>query len=203
MKLQLPRPSPRRVLPLPLGVALDALHHLAGPDGIAPTPDELALGTGTLRLHLPPGQTREALAMLHARRLILLGSTHFAIASQLSRALKRERDRNHQRARHTATPADWTLHRRVLDLFPQLRGPLQRPSTYTIPAAFAPLLALHESHHKSACPADVEILTEACYAGELQTVLTLLEEQLSAHRQPVLLYTRKAVYVGVRRSPKR
>ncbi|MCW1915981.1 hypothetical protein OJ996_20505 [Luteolibacter sp. GHJ8] len=80
---------------------------------------------------------------------------------------------------------------------------MERPASYNRPASFESLLKSYDHFHKRQCPADVEILTEACYPGELSTVLTFIEEQKSANRTPVLLYTRKAVYVGVRRVPKR
>lgn len=185
---------------------MDLLRHFAGPDGIGTSP--LApVALVSHHLMIPAPQASALLSSLKSRRLILLTENHFAISSQLSKALKLERDRNRQRARGSADPShlapSWELHEKVRRLFPSVRARIDRPESYTLPAAFAPLLAGHPHHHKNRCPADVEILTEACYAGELSTVLTLIEEQRSAHREPVLLYTRKAVYVGVRRHPKR
>ena len=87
--------------------------------------------------------------------------------------------------------------------FPHPRPRIARPASSPPPAAFAPILAIHPHHHKSHCPPDVELLTEAIYPGELTSLLTMLDEQTSAHRQPVLLYTRKAVYLGIRRTPRR
>lgn len=173
------------------------------PDGIC----EFSLDAVAISLRVGPDEVRETLTSLVARGRILLGSSHFAITSRLSRYLKRERDRNRQRqliakGRHYARP-DWTLHKRAPQLFHSLRAPVDRPESYNRPAAFEKLLAEHASHHKRSCPANVEVVSEACYPGELSTVLTMIEEQRSAHRRVVLLYTRKAVYLGVERVPKR
>lgn len=206
MKLHLPRPShaPRR-LTFMEGLALDCLRHFAGPDGIGTHPAGELLAT---HLRLTPAEAADLLVSLKSRRLILHTDNHFALLSPLSRALKKERDRNRQRQRQRPAeapplPADWPLVQRVQQLFPTLRARIDRPASYTLPAAFAPILAIHPHHHKSQCPPDVELLTDAIYPGELSTLLTLLEEQKSAHRQPVLLYTRKAVYLAIRRSPRR
>ena len=158
------------------------------------------------KLDITAKHAGDLVASLSSRRVVLLGTNHFAILSQLSDALKKERDRNRWRAKvtgHLAAKPDWSLRSRVLQLFPALRGPVDRPDSYNRPAAFEALLKEHPHHHKNKCPADVEILTDACYPGELTTVLTLIEEQRSANRTPVLLFTRKAVYVGVRRHAKR
>lgn len=202
--LKLPRPRKGK-LPFREAIALEYLGILdRSPDAIA----ELSREALAASLRVEPAELEETLSSLLSRGRILLGSKHFAISSRLSTKLKQERDRNRQRllygrARHGALSADWSLHRRAAQLFPALRGPVSRPDTYNRPAAFEPLLKLHPHHHKRDCPADVEILTEACYPGELSTVLTFIEEQRSANRTPVLLYTRKAIYVGVRRAAKR
>jgi len=153
-------------------------------------------------LSIPLNSSEESIMLLNRCNCIALGSKHVAILLQLSRALRLERERNRIRCKRGRS-GDWHLHRRAAQLFPALRGPVSRPETYNRPAAFEPLLKQHPHYHKRACPADVEILTEACYPGELSTVLTFIEEQASANRTPVLLYTRKAIYVGVRRAPKR
>jgi len=211
MKLTRPRPyAPARRITLHESLVLDTLRAFAGPDGIGDRSPLYPTALVAANLRIPTDHAADLLSSLHSRRLILLTESNFALSSPLWKALKKERDRNRQRTLHPAaskspfpTPPDWTLHKRVLDLFPALRGPVARPPSYNVPAAFSPLLREIESHHKTRCPADVEILTEACYAGELATVLTMIEEQRSAGRPVVLLYTRKAVYVGVRRAPKR
>ena len=201
MKITLPRPyDAARRLTFYEGLALDALRASAGPDGIGFTSALSPADVLTLRLETTPQKSLELLKALKRRRIILLTDSDFAILSQLSPALKNERDRN--RKRHTSAH-DWTLHHRARQLFPILRVRLDRPASYTVPAAFAPLLSQHEHFHRTKCPADVEVLTEACYPGELSTVLTMIEEQRSRNRQPVLLYTRKAIYLAIRRSPKR
>lgn len=206
MKITLPRPyAPARRLTWHQGLALDLLRALAGPDGIgtssaAPPVDLLARNLG-----IPAEEASAILDSLKARRVILLTEKDFAISSQLSKALRKERDRNRHLGANSplGTPADWTLHHRARLIFPCLRAKLDRPASYTVPAAFAPLLSQHEHFHRKECPADVEVLTEACYPGELSTVLTMIEEQRSRNRQPVLLYTRKAIYLAIRRAPKR
>jgi hypothetical protein len=206
VKIHLPRPyAAARRLTFYEGLALDALRSLAGDDGISKslpgTPAEIVAGY----LGTDPEHALRLLRLLESCRAILLTDSAFAISLQLSYALKKERERNRQRGLSGlgGTPPDWTLHQRVRQLFPTLRARIDRPASYTLPAAFAPLLAHHEHHHKTKCPPDVELLTEACYAGELSTVLTLIEEQRSANREPVLLYTRKAIYLGIRRHAKR
>lgn len=206
MKIQLPRPyAPARRLTWHQGLALDLLRAFTGPDGIgslAPLPPVSLLAAN---LRIPAEEAADLLASLKDRNVILLTENDFAICSQLSKALRMERDRNRHKGPNSplGTPPDWSLHERARRLFPCLRARIDRPASYTLPAAFAPLLAHHEHHHKTKCPPDVELLTEACYAGELATVLTLIEEQRSANRQPVLLYTRKAIYLGIRRHAKR
>lgn len=201
MKIHLPRPyDATRRLTFYEGLALDALRAAAGPSGIGYTSALSPVDLLNLRLETSPQKSLELLKALERRRIILLTDSHFAILSQLSAALKNERDRN--RKRLTVAP-DWTLHHRARQLFTFLRARIDRPASYTLPAAFAPILSRHEHHHKTKCPPDVELLTEACYAGELSTVLTLIEEQRSANREPVLLYTRKAIYLGIRRHAKR
>jgi len=204
MKLTLPRPyRPLARLTFHEGLALDLLRTFAGPDGIGSRASVHPVPLVAHHLLISDQQASALLSSLKSRRLILLTESDFAISSQLSKALKQERDRNRQRTRSAGTGPDWTLHETARRLFPCLRARLERPATYTLPAAFAPLLGTLPHAHKRECPPDVEILTEACYAGELQTVLTLIEEQRSARREPFLLYTRKALYVGVRRRPNR
>ena len=202
--LKLPRPRKGK-LPFREAIALDYLATLdRSSDAIA----DLSREALAAAMRVAPAELDETLFSLQSRGRILLGVRHFAISSRLSAKLKQERDRNRQRqlygnSRQGSLSADWSLHRRAALIFPALRGPVSRPETYNRPAAFEPLLKQHPHHHKRECPADVEILTEACYPGELSTVLTFIEEQASANRTPVLLYTRKAIYVGVRRAPKR
>jgi hypothetical protein len=206
--LKLPRPYRRAPkLQLAEALALDCLQSFAAEDGICmhPAADLLVTHLDITAIH-----AGKLLDSLNSRAVILLSAKHFAILSPLSAALKKERDRNRHRAvkagglARLGTPApDWSLRTRVLRLFPALRGPIDRQESYNRPAAFEALLKIHPHHHKNKCPADVEILTDACYPGELATVLTLIEEQRSANRTPVLLFTRKALYVGVRRAPKR
>lgn len=202
--LKLPRPT-RGQVPLRDAILLEYLGILdRSPDAIA----ELSVEGIAHALRVPADQVKDGLSSLVSRGRILLGGNHFAISSRLSTKLKQERDRNRQRLLYsrsngTALAADWSIHRRAAKLFPSLRGPTLRSENYNRPAAFEPLLREHPHYHKRDCPADVEILTEACYPGELATVLTFIEEQRSANRTPVLLYTRKALYVGVRRAPKR
>ena len=211
MKLTLPRPyAPARRITFHEILVLDTLRAFAGPDGIGDRSPLAPADLVAANLRIPADHATALLSSLHARRIILLTESDFAISSPLSKALKKERDRNRLRALNPATlnsqvstPPDWTLHHRVRQLFPCLRARMDRPASYTVPAAFAPLLAGHEHHHRKQCPPDVEILTEACYPGELTSVLTMIEEQLSANRKPVLLYTRKAIYLGIRRAPKR
>ncbi|MCW1922705.1 hypothetical protein OKA05_09080 [Luteolibacter arcticus] len=209
MSLKLPRPYRRAPkLPLAEALALDCLQSFAADDGLCMHP---ACDLLVTHLSITPTHADNLLGSLISRHVILLSAKHFAILSPLSRALKKERDRNRHRALKTQSqnhsishsPPSWSLRTRVLQLFPALRGPVDRPASYNRPAAFEALLKEHPHHHKNACPSDVEILTDACYPGELTTVLTLIEEQRSANRLPVLLFTRKAIYVGVRRAPKR
>lgn len=172
-------------------------------DGIA----DLSVDAMAASLRSNVDEIKETLTSLEARGRILLAPKHFAITSRLSRNLKLERDRNRQReliasGQHHAR-ADWSLHKRAQQIFPALRSPVERPASYNRPAAFEKLLSEHASHHRRDCPANVEIVSEACYPGELSTVLTMIEEQRSAHRTVVLLYTRKALYLGVQRAPKR
>lgn len=211
MKLTLPRPyAPARRITFHESLALDTLRAFADPDGIGSRAPVAPVALVSANLQIPAEHAVSLLSSLESRRLILLTERYFAISSRLSKALKKERDRNRQRALNPATvnsqastPPDWTLHHRARQLFPCLRARMDRPPSYTVPAAFAPLLGRHEHFHKKDCPPDVEILTEACYPGELSSILTMIEEQLSAHRQPVLLYTRKAIYLGIRRAAKR
>jgi hypothetical protein len=206
--LKLPRPYRRAPkLPLAEALALDCLHAYTTDDGLCM---HVAADLLVTHLSITAEHAGNLLASLNSRHVILLGTKHFAILSPLSKALKKERDRNRHRTikataltRLGASAPDWSLRNRVLQLFPALRGPVDRPDSYNRPAAFEALLKEHPHHHKNKCPANVEILTDACYPGELSTVLTLIEEQRSANRQPVLLFTRKAVYVGVLRAPKR
>ena len=211
MKLTLPRPySPARRITFHESLALDVLRAFAGTDGLGSLSPLAPAALLSANLQIPADHAAALLCSLKARRLILLTESDFAISSQLSKALKLERDRNRQRGlktsslnSQTSTPPDWSLHTRARQLFPCLRARMDRPASYTVPAAFGPLLAKHDHYHRKQCPADVEILTEACYPGELTSVLTMIEEQLSAHRHPVLLYTRKAIYLGIRRAAKR
>jgi hypothetical protein len=211
MKLTLPRPyAPARRITFHESLALDTLRAFAGPEGIGNRAHLAPVAIVSANLQIPADHAAALLSSLESRRIILLTESDFAISSRLSKALKNERDRNRQRALNPATnnsqvstPPDWTLHQRARQLFPCLRARMDRPASYTVPAAFAPLLASHEHFHKKDCPPDVEILTEACYPGELSSILTMIEEQLSAHRHPVLLYTRKAIYLGIRRAAKR
>lgn len=196
--IHLPRPLKGK-LPLREVIALERLATLdQTDDGICDHKPEVVASA----LGLSNEETDALLSSLFARRYILLGSSHFAICSRLSKRLKQERDRNRLR-KGTRTPPDWTCHRRTVKAFPGLRTKFRVASSYNRPAAFEPLFKEVEHFHKRQCPADVEILTEACYPGELSTVLTFIEEQRSANRHPVLLFTRKAVYVGVRRAAKR
>lgn len=196
--LKLPRPYKPKLSHREASL-MDCLSRLdRSQEGIAPADESLIASI----LGAPIGETKETLAALICRRCILLGTNHVAILSRLSTSLKQERDRNRKRVRRGGT-ADWSLHRRVLATFPSLRGRVERPASYNRPAAFEKLLSEHVSHHRRDCPANVEVVSEACYPGELSTVLTMIEEQRSAHRSVVLLYTRKAVYLGVVRNPKR
>ncbi len=198
MKLTLPRPL-RGKLQLREALTLEALGILDRSEDAIPEFTPAAVAT---LLSIPAEEIPPLLSSLLARKRILLASSHFAITSRLSTKLKQERDRNRQRERR-GIPLDWSVHQRAVRTFPALRGPVERPASYNRPAAFEALLREHPNHHKNDCPSNVEIITEACYAGELSTVLTMIEEQRSAKRQPVLLYTRKALYVGVLRMPKR
>lgn len=197
MKLTLPRPYAPK-LPKREAILLECLMLLDDDrSGILET-DAATISTV---LRVPLDQVEQDLASLNCRNIVLLGSKQFAILSRISRNLKQERDRNRIRKTRGGSP-DWTYHKRVAKAFPSLREGY-RPDSYNKPQAFESLLNQHDHFHRRKCPADVEILTEACYPGELATVLTFIEEQRSANRKPVLLYTRKAVYVGVRRAPKR
>jgi hypothetical protein len=197
MKLTLPRPYKPK-LPKREAILLECLCLLdADRTGIVET-DAGAISTV---LRVPVDHIEQDLAALKGRNILLLGSKQFAILARISANLKGERDRNTKRRKRGA-PEDWTFHKRVAKAFPSLREGY-RPDSYNKPAAFESLLKQHDHFHRKACPADVEVLTEACYPGELATVLTFIAEQVSANRTPVLLYTRKAVYVAVRRAPKR
>ncbi|MEK7952802.1 hypothetical protein [Luteolibacter soli] len=207
MKLVLPRP--RRIaqkLPLHEALALDCLRGFTNESGLGTAPPVDLL---TNHLEITPEHAVKLCGSLQGRRLILFSNKEFAILSQLSAAIKKERDRNRRRSVRTACAPrsamkpDWSLTIESQRRFPALRGPVERPASYNRPAAFEALLKEHPHHHRNDCPSNVEILTDACYPGELQTVLTLIEEQRSANRQPVLLFTRKAVYVGVLRHAKR
>jgi hypothetical protein len=197
MKLTLPRPYAPK-LPKREAILLECLCLLdADRTGILET-DAFTISTV---LRLPVDQVEQDLAALKGRNIVLLGSNQFAILARISANLKGERDRNTKR-RKRGVSEDWSYHKRVAKAFPSLREGY-RPDSYNKPQAFESLLKQHDHYHRRKCPADVEILTEACYPGELSTVLTFIAEQQSANRRPVLLYTRKAVYVGVRRAPKR
>lgn len=202
--LKLPRPRLGK-LPLREALALEALGILdRSPDGIA----ELSRETLATSLRLDAADLQEVLSSLVSRGRILLTTKHFAISSRLSAKLKQERDRNRQRLiygrqRSGSLAVEWPVRSRAAKVFPALRGPVDRPESYNRPAAFEALLQKFPAHHRRDCPADVEVRTEACYPGELQSVLTFIAEQESANRTVVLLYTRKAVYVGVRVAPKR
>lgn len=200
MKVVLPRPHRiSQRLPLPEALALECLRSFTNAHGLGTAPPADLLVN---HLELTPDHAAKLLSALQSRRLILFSSRDFSILAQLSIALHRERSKNRHRT-HASRKPDWSLANDVLRRFPTLRGPVDRPDSYNRPAAFESLLKEHPHHHKNKCPADVEILTDACYPGELTTVLTLIEEQRSANRTPVLLFTRKAVYVGVRRQAKR
>ncbi|QJE95234.1 hypothetical protein [Luteolibacter luteus] len=198
MTLKLPRPYKPRLALREASVlqVLQSQDH-AG-TGIIPTDHDLVART----LQLPAESVGESIALLNRCKCILLGTKHVAILSRLSRALRNERERNRIRTKRGGQP-DWILHQDTLKTFPILRGRLDRPASYNRPAAFEALLAKFPSYHKSACPANVEIITEACYPGELQSVLTYIAEQESANRSVALLFTRKAIYVGLVRAPKR
>lgn len=197
MKLILPRPYKPK-LPKREAILLECLT-LLDTDRTGIVAGDVS--TMAAVLHQPLPQVEEDLAALKRRNILLLGSKQFAILARISRNLKGERDRNRKR-RLRGVAEDWTFHQRVARAFPSLREGY-RPDSYNRPAAFEAVLREHEHFHKRRCPADVEILTEACYPGELATVLTFIEEQKSANRTPVLLFTRKALYVAVRRAPKR
>lgn len=198
MTLKLPRPYKPK-LALREASVLQALQSqdLAG-TGIVTADSDLIACT----LSISKESVSDSLALLIRCKSILLGTNHVAILSQLSKALRIERERNRIRTKRGGTP-DWTLHRDALKIFPALRGPIERPESYNRPAAFEKLLEKFPSYHKRDCPANVEIITEACYPGELQSVLTYIAEQQSAKRQVALLYTRKAIYLGLVRAPKR
>ncbi|MCW1917052.1 hypothetical protein OJ996_25910 [Luteolibacter sp. GHJ8] len=197
MNLKLPR-SYKPKLPPREVILLDCLCRLdlEGSGIVDATPSTISTV-----LQVSVSEVEADLASLNGRKVLLMGSKQFAILSRISRNLKQERDRNRIRKKRGGSE-DWTFHRRVARAFPSLREGY-RPASYNRPAVFESLLREHPHYHRRQCPADVEILTEACYPGELCTVLTFIAEQQSANRTPVLLYTRKAIYVGVRRSPKR
>lgn len=205
MKITLPRPDRRHIFGFHEAGLIYCIADMLPEDGILDCGKMTPSAFFAAKFGTDEETITRALASLVRYRHMLLGSKAVAISCHLSPALSKERKMNQMRKSRSGdgTPPDWTLHHRVRQLFPCLRARMDRPASYTVPAAFAPLLAGHEHHHRKECPPDVEILTEACYPGELTSVLTMIEEQLSANRKPVLLYTRKAIYLGIRRAPKR
>ncbi|MDB6078660.1 MAG: hypothetical protein JWO82_2407 [Akkermansiaceae bacterium] len=181
---------------------LTLLGYVAGSDGACPADDWWEF---VLRNTHGSRQLIELdLVSLNCRGYVAFSSKGVALMSRLSAALKQEADRNRLRARRGSTSApDWSLRQRVYDLFPQLRAPLKRSESYTKPAAFAGLLALYPHSHRDEVPANVQLITDAFYATELEGVLTVIAEVLSAGRKVHLLYTRKAIYVAKIVCPKR
>lgn len=152
-----------------------------------------------------PEETKEkSLVSLEHRGHILLGISHVATLSQLRADLKREQDRNRARKQRNLKQ-EWPLRRKVANLFPRLvnrnANPEPRSAAYTVPLVFQPFIAdpNRRSAHLKKRPADVEILAGPYYPSELGGYLQSEQEQIAAHREVWLIYTRKAAYLGIRR----
>ncbi len=192
-------PQPKRLTSLPpliLG-GLEALKTLAAPThGLLLQPhDQIAHA-----IHATPDQLQHLIQHLTASKH-LLKSPHgpIAIASQVSAKLHSER----VAAKKRQTPQNRPFHAQILHLFPHCQTPKRSPN-YNLPTAFKSLLQEHPHYHATAkIPSNIEQITDAFYPGELTALLTVIEEQKSANRTPVLIYSRKAIYLAVQRTPKR
>ena len=201
MKLRLPRPRHTAAnLPPLTGAALAVLASVGRPHGgIMPTrPDYL-----TSVLCTTPCHVSKLLSDLSETRHILISAdrSKLAVVSVVSAKLHSEKTAA-RKAKSLGNPVKTAFLNHFLTIFPEVVS-AKHKSSYLFPAAFAAILEKHEHHHFKNRPADVEILTQAFYPGELGSLLTCMEEQASARRVPILLYTRKAVYLAVRRHPRR
>lgn len=197
MKIRLPRPRHQAATLPPLtGAALAVLASSSRPHGgILPTrPDHL-----TAVLSTTPCHVSKLLSDLSETRHIILSTdlSHLAVVSVVSAKLHSEKTAA-RKARTRGNRVKTAFLDSFLTLFPSVVS-AKHKSSYLCPSAFSPILAKFESHHFRRRPADVEVLTEAFYPGELGSLLTCIAEQESARRVPILLYTRKAVYLAIRR----
>lgn len=204
MQLTLPRSTRRRSSLGPVSqAALAALEEISRQSG-----GIIAMSAGELSARLRVG--REMLKcivaeLLESRHIMRAFDGRIAIVSEVSANLHRERVANNKR-RNTGRPCAWPLREKIAEAFPDIVSAKPRrklPLTNKIPSAFLPILRAYESHHLDRCPPDVERITEGYIPGELTPLLTAIDEQASANREVVLLYTRKAVYVAIRRRAKR
>lgn len=208
MPHRLPRPKKRTSsLPEETAAILASLRRISRDSGgILPS------GATTLadRINRPVEALQPVLQHLLQTRHILRGTSgRLLVVSEVSAKLHSERVANAKRTTRGA-PALWHHRAAIARELPHLLAPRPasaaakaRPDGYNFPKAFQPILSAHEHHHLRRCPPDVERLTDAFWPGELEGLLTVIQEQLSASREVVLLYTRKAVYLAVRRKPKR
>lgn len=169
------------------------------------TPAELAA-----LISLPSVPVEDFLSRLeHLAALALIlhcahhDGTHSAACQQrVYQSFRREYNLNAQR-RGRGTSEKWPFRAELRGHFRNLEKRLvSKPSStdYTKPSAFLPLLKEHPHSHLEARPASVEIFAGPYYPAELSGLLRAIEEQQSAKRSVFLLYTRKAIHLGLDRA---
>jgi hypothetical protein len=194
MHLRLPRSKRIANLPPLIGGALTHITTLAAPT------HGLLHALHPTQIHATPDQLTLILTHLTTTKHLLQSPTGtIAVTRLVSAKLHSEKIA----AKKRKTPENRPFRDLIAHHFPHLVSTKPRSPGYVIPQAFLPLLKAHENHHLDRCPPDVERITEAFYPTEIQAIVTALHEQTSAHRTPILLYTRKALYLALRRTPKR